>query len=583
MICTPVWSVERRNIYHLPAVARIMAEAFSVSTEEYHDIFGTSDEESDTVNSEGSDIDVQEVESDQEEDQNDGESDNDSNASDTVEWSNELEDFDIDEFSGQPGIKFNVPDNPSAISLFSQLFGDSVVDLIVTEMNRYARQKLANSPLLRKWKDTTNPEVKAYFGICIIMGLNNLPRIAMYWSTDPFIGNTGIQNVMTKNRFEELSQYLHFANSETEPQREDANYDRLFKIRPILSVVLENIQNAYEPSKNLSVDEAMIAFKGRLSFRQYMPAKPTKYGIKVWMAADSQNGYVTNFSVYLGQEGNQPRLHGLGYDVVMKMARPFLNKNRHVFFDNFFTSTTLMEHLLAQNTYACGTVRCNRKDLPPCAKSKLRQGEKVCAQRGKVVFTKWHDKRDISFLSTNVLPSEPSRAVQRRRNGRNFNIDKPRVADVYTSYMGGVDRADQLRSFYFTGYSSRKWYRYIFWFLFNLSICNAFVLESMYRNNRGQRKRAMINFRIDLAKQLINDFSQRQRKPRSQEPQEHFVAQNAHVSVHVGGRKRKCVQCSKAGRRTPKGRKVETSYECCLCKVGLCRTRCHNEFHEHAE
>ena len=51
--------------------------------------------------------------------------------------------------------------------------------------------------------------------------------------------------------------------------------------------------------------------------------------------------------------------------------------------------------------------------------------------------------RDISFLSTNVLPSEPSRAVQRRRNGRDFNIDKPRVADVYTSHKGGVDRADQ--------------------------------------------------------------------------------------------------------------------------------------------
>ena len=159
------------------------------------------------------------------------------------------------------------------------------------------------------------------------MGINNLPRIAMYWSTDPFIGNTGIQSVMARNRFEELSQYLHFTNSETEPPRGDANFDRLFKIRPILSIVLNNIQNAYEPSKNLSVDEAMIAFKGRLSFRQYMPAKPTKYGIKVWTAADSQNGYVTNFAVYLRQEGNQARLHGLGYDVVMKMARPFLNKN----------------------------------------------------------------------------------------------------------------------------------------------------------------------------------------------------------------------------------------------------------------
>ena len=110
-----------------------------------------------------------------------------------------------------------------------------------------------------------------------------------------------------------------------------------------------------------------------------------------------------------------------------------------------------MEHLLAQNTYACGTVRCNRKDLPPCSKNKLIQGERVSAQRNQLVFTKWHDKREISFLSTNVLPSEPAHVVQRRRNGRN-------VADVYTSYMGGVDRADQLRSFYFTGFSSRKWY-----------------------------------------------------------------------------------------------------------------------------
>ena len=47
----------------------------------------------------------------------------------------------------------------------------------------------------------------------------------------------------------------------------------------------------------------MIAFKGRLSFRQYLPAKPTKYGIKGWMAADSSNGYVVNFSVYLGSVG----------------------------------------------------------------------------------------------------------------------------------------------------------------------------------------------------------------------------------------------------------------------------------------
>ena len=55
--------------------------------------------------------------------------------------------------------------------------------------------------------------------------------------------------------------------------------------------------------------------------------------------------------------------------------------------------------------------------------------------------------------------------------------------------MGGVDRADQLQSFYIAGYSSQKWYRYIFWFLFNLSVYNSFILDLIYHTNQGEQKR----------------------------------------------------------------------------------------------
>lgn len=54
---------------------------------------------------------------------------------------------------------------------------------------------------------------------------------------------------MTKNRFEELSQYLHFSNSATELQRGEENYDHLYKVRLLLLGILENVQKAYEPSK----------------------------------------------------------------------------------------------------------------------------------------------------------------------------------------------------------------------------------------------------------------------------------------------------------------------------------------------
>jgi hypothetical protein len=45
----------------------------------------------------------------------------------------------------------------------------------------------------------------------------------------------------------------------------------------------------------------MIAFKGRLSFKQYLPAKPTKFGIKVWERASPQNGYCHEFQIYTGK------------------------------------------------------------------------------------------------------------------------------------------------------------------------------------------------------------------------------------------------------------------------------------------
>ena len=36
-------------------------------------------------------------------------------------------------------------------------------------------------------------------------------------------------------------------------------------------------------------------------FRQYMPKKPTKWVIKVWMISESKTGYLSNFDVYLGK------------------------------------------------------------------------------------------------------------------------------------------------------------------------------------------------------------------------------------------------------------------------------------------
>ena len=167
-------------------------------------------------------------------------------------------------------------------------------------------------------------------------------------------------------------QYMHFSHSTNEPQRGDDDYNRLFKVHRIMYMVLSNLKHVYEPSKPMSIDKGMIAYKGHLSFRQFMPAKLTKYGVKGWMAANAKNGYISNFAVYLDQaEKNCHRIHGLGYDVVMKMTE-FYQTNKGTFFSTIFHKFEASS--IFGPKYACGTVRCKRKDLPPCEKQ-VKVGE----------------------------------------------------------------------------------------------------------------------------------------------------------------------------------------------------------------
>ena len=59
------------------------------------------------------------------------------------------------------------------------------------------------------------------------MGITKLPQVALYWSSDDFLGNQGIKRVMTKNTFEEITCYLHFNDSRIEPARGTPGFIRL--------------------------------------------------------------------------------------------------------------------------------------------------------------------------------------------------------------------------------------------------------------------------------------------------------------------------------------------------------------------
>ena len=106
--------------------------------------------------------------------------------------------------------------------------------------------------------------------------------------------------IISGRRFELLLKYLHLNDDTKMPPRGSSTHDKLYKIRPLLDSLVQTFKTHYTPTECLSVDESLVDFKRRVFFVQYMPKKPTKWGIKTWTLADASNGYIWNLSVYTG-------------------------------------------------------------------------------------------------------------------------------------------------------------------------------------------------------------------------------------------------------------------------------------------
>lgn len=242
------------------------------------------------------------------------------------------------------------------------------------------------------WFETTEDELKAFIGINILMGIHRLPCLSDYWSSDPALRVAYVADRMSRNRFEKICQYFQCSSG-------GDRADKLSKVSPFIQVLQENFPKLLVPWPALSVDEAMIKFNGRLQWKQYMPKKTVKWGIKIWCLCDSMTGYCLAFNIYIGKNNVDGR--GLAHRVVMNLMRDYLGKFHHVYADNFFSSIPLVTDLLANNTYYSGTIRKTSKGFPKdILGPKLMRGESKKVGRDRMMVCRWVDKRDVFFISS---------------------------------------------------------------------------------------------------------------------------------------------------------------------------------------
>lgn len=136
---------------------------------------------------------------------------------------------------------------------------------------------------------------------------------------------------MSRNRFRDLMRCLHFCNNE------NPSNDRMRKIKNPLLHCRNKFKNCITPYQNLCIDESLLLWKGRLSFKQYIPSKRNRFGIKMFVLCDCTTGVVLDFIVYTGTTTDieLSKEIGISGSIVKTLLKPYIGKGHTLYVDNW--------------------------------------------------------------------------------------------------------------------------------------------------------------------------------------------------------------------------------------------------------
>ncbi|UYV79603.1 hypothetical protein LAZ67_17003232 [Cordylochernes scorpioides] len=397
------------------------------------------------------------------------------------------------------------------------------------------------------------------------------PRSDYIWSDnsnyDPIIfsfdrSNSGLQ----------VDTLLHFNDNKTQIPG-----DKLHKLKSVVDHMKSAYKNAFKPFQDVCIDESLVLFKGRLGFKQYIPSKRKRFGIKLFVLCDVETKYILDFIVYVGKGTEiEDSDMGVSSSVITTLLQPYMNKGHSLWVDNWYSSPTLFNFLHQRQTNVCGTVRKNRKEMPRFGK-KLKIGETEAKHTQNLLALKYKDKREVFMLST--MHKNEFANTNKRDKVTNLPIQKPSAVIDYNQKMGTVDQTDMLLSSIGCLRKSLKWYKKLFFHFIDTSLLNAY---SLYLVNTGKRP-SLAEFHINLIGQIIEKYHEarvqvhRGRPSTSEDIPLRLIERHFPSLVPPTEKKknptRYCHVCGANKKRK------ESRYMCKDCDVALCVVPCFETFH----
>ncbi|XP_031338368.1 piggyBac transposable element-derived protein 4-like [Photinus pyralis] len=249
-------------------------------------------------------------------------------------------------------------------------------------------------------------------------------------------------------------------------------FDKLAPIREIFDDFVYRCKTNYNVSELVTIDEMLESFRGRCAFRQYIPNKPAKYGLKILAMVDARSFYTHNLEVYVGNRPDGPfKVDNSAAVVVKRLIQPISGTGRNVTCDNWFTSIPLaLELLQKHNLTLVGTLRKNKREIPEFFSAKIKERRINTSMFGftkdmTLVSYKPKQNKIVLLLSTMHYADEIDQETG--------DACKPAMITFYNSTKGGVD---ELKGNYSVSRKSSRWPLTIFFSMLNIAGINSQII-----------------------------------------------------------------------------------------------------------
>jgi len=175
------------------------------------------------------------------------------------------------------GIIPNISKSVKIIDYFQLFISEEFVQFIVNETNKYWSKKNNN---MKDAGKTILSELYCFFAVLFVMTRNKKLSLVEYWSVDKLLRSDVFGEIMARDRYFKLLAMLHFNHDLT------STNDQLHKIRNVVDMLRKAFSKLFYPYQQLCIDESLLLYKGRLSFKQYIPSKRSRFGIKSFILSD---------------------------------------------------------------------------------------------------------------------------------------------------------------------------------------------------------------------------------------------------------------------------------------------------------